>query len=785
MHVEDALYFSRYQTSLIIIGIPFLIYTFGKLANFKRINLLTLLVILMSLCLVAINHISEFPIKYYGQVALVQADFLFGESFYVLTQKGSVSSFYFHFISSAFMFPVLYFSFIFFREKRTFFSVVLSCYPILQITTTVISYYMDLGGIQIFNIGGLPLTLVSLVCALLIGTSLKSYTALLQESTARKVELEEAIEKIATGVSSHDEEDFFVDVSRLIHDFSRCKWVILGLYEKNGVSLKTKVVLKDGIPGVNFNYPLNGSPCAYNKQTEVQVYQSGVRNDFPEDLFLQKELIESFVSVPLASRKGSPVGLFVLLDEAPYYPSDEMMHVMDVFASRTLSEIRRFEAESKLFSMAYYDYVSKLPSRPSMLQELNKIYFEREADGGTALMLILDIDYFGQINRKYGNDVADEIIRIIAQRLQHLGGEDAFVARNTGDEFVLIYRNIKGEVRSYLDVYWTAIQAVISRVCEVQRHQISLTVSMGAVCFPQQIDNRFDVIGAAEQALRVAKDEGRNRCSLYNPALMEILDEKRIIQEDLVLAISDTNQIYTVYQPKVSFEGCVVGAEALVRWKHPTKGFITPSEFIPIAEESGLVRELGYKVTELVINSINVWRNKGVEVPTISINLAAAQLNDDGFVLYLEEMLKEHSLQHNSIELELTESSLLINEDKAIGNMRKLRDLGVSISLDDFGTGYSSLGYLQKLPLDILKIDKSFIDNIHEPKSEELIRAIINIAKAMSLKTVAEGVEVKSQVDHLHEIGCDFYQGYYFSQPITDVEFVELLSSNEEVMLPS
>ena len=253
--------------------------------------------------------------------------------------------------------------------------------------------------------------------------------------------------------------------------------------------------------------------------------------------------------------------------------------------------------------------------------------------------------------------------------------------------------------------------------------------------------------------------------------MLAIKDAARELEEDLSSALQNNDELSMVYQPKVDANGRLTGSEALLRWHHPVKGFISPAHFIPIAEETGLIHELGKWVLRRVFEQIRDWQQRNVPLHRVSINVTASQFAEGDFIHYLLAQRADYHIPAQLIEVELTESSLLFDSHKAIEQLKTLQNTGISVALDDFGTGYSSLSYLRDLPLNVLKIDKSFIDNINHQQSKELVRSIIAIGKHMKLLTVAEGTESKEQVEMLKEMGCDYFQGYFFSRPLTAEAF--------------
>ena len=248
--------------------------------------------------------------------------------------------------------------------------------------------------------------------------------------------------------------------------------------------------------------------------------------------------------------------------------------------------------------------------------------------------------------------------------------------------------------------------------------------------------------------------------------MLALKDAARELEEELSKALQNDDELSMVYQPKVDPQGRLMGSEALLRWHHPVKGFISPAHFIPIAEETGLIHELGKWVLRCVFDQLRCWQQRDVPLFRVSVNVTASQFAEGDFIHYLLAERERYEIPAELIEVELTESSLLFDSQKAIEQLKTLQSTGISVALDDFGTGYSSLSYLRDLPLNVLKIDKSFIDNIEHQQSKELVRSIIAIGKHMKLLTVAEGTENLQQVEMLKEMGCDYFQGYYFSRPL-------------------
>ncbi len=614
---------------------------------------------------------------------------------------------------------------------------------------------------------------LNIVCfLLLIASIIKFNKEKLHSESLHRIELETALRRLALGSNTQNIDAFYREMLRALYDLSEADFILIGIPNDETQQVNTLCAVVNGEIAENFSYNLKGSPCEVVVNSTVCIYKANVAELFPHDQMLSDEKIESYIGLPLLDSNDRPIGIIALLSRRPFLEEPRFMDTLKVFASRTSAEIRRDKTEQTLKAMAYHDYLSKLPNRAAMLEEINHSYESCQKKQENALLMLLDIDNFEHINRKYGNDVGDQVIQQIGQRFMLYATESMFIARNSGDNFAILLKKADSETMSLVSVHWAAIRSIISEPCIIGRRQISVACSMGAVSFPEQIDNRFDVISSAEQALREAKLRGRDQFFVFDPQMLATRDLQRDIETDLIKAVQENDQLYVVFQPKVTEFGTVVGAETLLRWEHPTRGNIPPSDFIPIAEKSGLIHEIGKWLVVEVCAQMQRWQQQGNILYPISINASSSQFDNPLFVEFLLLTISEYGLANPLIEIELTESGVLADTANAIENIQILRNAGISVSLDDFGTGYSSLSYLHILPINVLKIDKSFIDNIHESQSAELVRSILALSETMHLKTIAEGTETKAQVDILSKMGCHYFQGYHFSKPLLPDDYL-------------
>ncbi|MBM0206565.1 EAL domain-containing protein [Micromonospora sp. STR1s_5] len=415
------------------------------------------------------------------------------------------------------------------------------------------------------------------------------------------------------------------------------------------------------------------------------------------------------------------------------------------------------------------DPLSGLANRMLFNERLDR-ELARVADGAPGLaVMFIDLDRFKDVNDAYGHQAGDDLIRLVAQRLLDLLPERDTLARLGGDEFAII----QTEVASYEEVeaLCRRILDLLTRPFAVAHTQVTVGASIGVALAPEHARDRESLMKLADTALYQAKSEGRNRTSFFQSRMDETLRMRRMVEDDLRRAIKE-DQLVLHYQPLFSSDGeKIVGLEALVRWPHPERGLISPAEFIPIAEERGLVIPLGEWVLRRACEDGNRWPNLRV-----AVNVSPIQFRHRGFVEGVVRILEETGFDASRLELELTEGVVVGDADAAEAAMVDLRALGVHLALDDFGTGYSSLIYLRRFAFDKIKIDRSFLESMEATgESAILVHSIVHLGRALGLIVTAEGVETKEQHRFLQALGCHQLQGYLFSRPVPREEIDRLL----------
>jgi len=452
----------------------------------------------------------------------------------------------------------------------------------------------------------------------------------------------------------------------------------------------------------------------------------------------------------------------------------------------------RKNAEAKIYNLAYYDELTELPNRELFSQSLERTIGIADRDNQKFAVLFIDLDRFKRINDTLGHSVGDELLKDVADRLAkctratdtvaHLDPVESGnikLARLGGDEFV---------VKLYgIDAVET-VAAIASRIIDALTppftcagHQFVVTPSIGIALYPQDGHTGEELLMNADSAMYRAKNVGRNNYKFYSET-MRTKSLHRLDLESLIRNAIEEEQFELHFQPKVDAESCrIVGAEALLRWHHRDRGEISPENFIPIAEETGLIVPIGRWVLHEACKQVKVWSTSPVRAVPVSVNISSHQFRDGGLVKDVFDAVSDAGIDTTLLELEITESVLLQDVDKTLIQLNALKEAGISLSIDDFGTGYSSLGYLKRFPIDTIKIDRSFVKDLHNDTDDAAIcAAIIAMSTQLGLNVVAEGVETREQLEFLRHHGCNHVQGFLFSQALSATDFLVMLSKTAD-----
>lgn len=443
----------------------------------------------------------------------------------------------------------------------------------------------------------------------------------------------------------------------------------------------------------------------------------------------------------------------------------------------SLSDITaRKAAENEIRSLAFFDPLTRLPNRRLLSDRLEHALASSARTGMTGAILFIDLDNFKSLNDTLGHDTGDMLLQQVAQRLSSCVREDDTVARMGGDEFVLILENLSKnsmEAAAQVELVGEKILATLGLPYMLALHEYRSTPSIGASLFVGRKSDLDELMKQADIAMYQAKKAGRNTLRFFDPVMQSMVAAHVALEADLRSAISEQEQFQLFYQPQVESTGRVIGVEALVRWVHPERGMVSPADFIPLAEESGLILPLGHWVLATACRQLASWaQDPDMSHLTMAVNISAKQFGLPTFAEEVLALVDYFQIDPVRLKLEITESMLAHNVEELVAKMRALKDKGISFSMDDFGTGYSSLQYLKRLPLDQLKIDQSFVRDIVEDSSDRaIVKTIIAMARSLDLDVIAEGVETEEQKKILLRKGCVCFQGYLFGRPVPIEQF--------------
>jgi diguanylate cyclase (GGDEF)-like protein/PAS domain S-box-containing protein len=431
---------------------------------------------------------------------------------------------------------------------------------------------------------------------------------------------------------------------------------------------------------------------------------------------------------------------------------------------------KRKMAEQEAQRLAFHDELTGLPNRRLMNDRLDQAIASAARDAQHGALLLMDLDNFKEINDTLGHAQGDALLQQMSARLQACVRDTDTVARLGGDEFVVILGNLGVDLENaslHVGEIGEKLREALAAECDLGGQMVSSTASMGAVLFNRTDDRADELLKQADMALYKAKESGRNRLSFFDPALQQNTTARALMLRDLRGAL-ERGELRLHYQPVTDAQRCIIGVEALLRWLHPVRGVVSPAAFIPLAEQSNHILPIGQWVLNTACAQLRAWADDPLRAHwTIAVNVSARQFHESGFVARVEQALADSGADPQRLRLELTESMLHRDLDMTLATMRALQQRGVRFALDDFGTGYSSLAYLKKLPLDQLKIDKSFVDEVlSDPHSAAIVRTILSLAANLGLNAVAEGVETEAQMDFLSGHGCGAFQGYLLSRPL-------------------
>ena len=448
----------------------------------------------------------------------------------------------------------------------------------------------------------------------------------------------------------------------------------------------------------------------------------------------------------------------------------------NIFVARNITERKR--AERRIRYLARYDALTKIPNRMQFHHVLQQTIARGLRSGQAVALLYLDMDRFKEVNDTFGHGAGDRVLEVLAERLTRALPKGALLGRLAGDEFALVLDGLPAEAdnRGPIAHLARAVLTEVSRAFQLNQHEVFLTASIGIAFCPRDAENVIDLIRNADAAMYYSKQNGGNTFAFYSPEMNAAAVERLILKSKLRRAL-ERDELVIRYQPKVDLAtGHIIGAEALLRWRLPGHGDIPPSQFIPLAEETNLILDIGEWVLNRVCMDYRQMQSEIGDPGRISLNLSLKQLRQASFILRCRSVFRRHGVSPTAFELEITETTLMADAKRTLRLLDELYAMGLHLSIDDFGTGYSSLSALQQFPIDTLKIDQSFVRDVGENAGNAtLVRTIIEMGRNLEMEVIAEGVESVSQLEFLRRNGCHYAQGRLFGEPLKAEELLGLL----------
>jgi diguanylate cyclase (GGDEF)-like protein len=527
-------------------------------------------------------------------------------------------------------------------------------------------------------------------------------------------------------------------------------------------------------------------PSRQAKQEQLTCYQAYRQINTPctgqDHRCVLKEVIKTGKTVAIHHKEilGEDKERVFEIEASPLWNADGTLHgILEVIRNITedlSAETQLREHRERLHHLVYHDALTSLPNRVLLQDRLSRMMIKAKRNNTFVAILFLDLDRFKKINETLGHDVGDKLLLEVARRLENCVRKSDTVARLGGDEFAVLLDDLR-DIK-FVAVIARKILHALSKPILIQKYELYATSSIGISLYPNDSEDEDVLLRSADTALYRAKDAGKNNYQFYTADMNTRAFEFLLLESGLRKAL-DNDELVVYYQPVINLEDKkLIGMEALLRWKHPEKGMVSPADFIPLAEETGLIESIGEWVLRAACAQNKKWQDAGYPPVTMSVNMSARQFNKKNVVEIIGEILEETGLRPEYFCIEITESIIMKDVESTITKLNQLHKMGISLSIDDFGTGYSSLNYLKLFPIDNLKIDRSFVFNITSDSTDAAIAAsVILLAHSMSLKVTAEGVETNEQLEMLRRQGCDYVQGFLFSRPIAAEEFTPFFAS--------
>ncbi len=614
-----------------------------------------------------------------------------------------------------------------------------------------------------------------LISSVLLFFLIWRYLCALQTSEGRLLMASEAV-SAQTGVK------FFQLLAEHLRDSLGADCVLVAAIDQDNTSSLETIAMAcddDSLQDLSFN--LKNTPCERLHQTEVCFCPFDVHGQFPEGHPFSRMGIQSCLAMPLVDAQQRTLGVMVVMNRGPFPDRAAGESMMRIFASRAASELERRLSEERISQLAFFDPLTGLPNQQRFSEQLDQVLRRRKVSDQRLALMYLDFDRFKTIARALGIDQGNRVLCDVASRLKTVLPANGFLAHLKGDEFAFLLPDLGSldELQTWLKKLLDSFQSPF----HIADHDLYVTVSVGVAIAPDDGRDSSMLLRNADVAMSRAKALGRNNYQFYSAEMGQVSFQSMVLENRLFRAM-DREEFLLLYQPQCRLDnGEIEGMEALVCWNQGGRSQYSPSDFIPKAEETGLIDPLGEWVLETACAQNRAWQQQGFPPQRVAVNVSARQFHRRDIVDLVARILRKTGLEARWLALELTESVLFQDISDTAETLGKLRNLGVHLIIDDFGTGYSSLSYLQNFPLGTLKIDQSFIAGIPvDTGSSTITSAVIAMAHHMGMDVVAEGVEKQEQMTFLRDNGCDKIQGFLFSQALPPQDFAALLTRTSNKM---